>query len=62
MKMGSLVQQQDRLISIIYSTVPIMTDTRQWARSMEEKPVGQILPEKGQDFREYKGLQKASIS
>lgn len=61
MKMESLVQQQDRLISIIYSTVA-MTDTRQWARGMEEKPVGQILPEEGQDFREYKGLQKASIS
>lgn len=56
--MGSLVQQQDRLISIIYSTMTIMTDTRQWARRVEEKTEGQTLPEKGQDVREHTGLRR----
>ena len=56
MKMGSLVHQQDRLISIINSTITRMTDTRQWASKVEEKIIGQTLPKKGRDFREHTGL------
>lgn len=37
----------------INSTMTIMTDTRQWASKVEEKTMGQPLPEKGKGSMEH---------